>query len=274
MLRSHPDGCRRPDAISRFSRDVRKTGGAGHSSNAFSHPPTSTTPGFPPNDRPYAGWLNLSFSLANLNGVYLEQIHLGIGVTGEASLAEEIQGLSDELLGANEASGWDTQLPTEVTLLLAYNRQWQLGNRAYHNGYLSDWAPHAGFSVSNAISQVRGGGFWRIGRNLPDDFGPPRISAMPNGSAYFRPSADNGWYICFGANLSYIAHNLFLDGTLFRESPSVDSKPFVGEVFMGYVRYWEDVRFSYTIARRSSEFVNQREPQNFGAITLTWSLGK
>jgi lipid A 3-O-deacylase len=230
-------------------------------------------PEFPPDDRPYAGWLNLNFSLANLRPDRLERIHLGIGITGEASLAEEIQEFSHELLGTNEAIGWDTQLPTELTLSLAYDRQWRLGDQEFESGYQMDWAPHAGLMLGNALTKAEAGLFWRFGRDFPDDFGPPRITALPDGAAYFRPRAQSGWYFCIGANVSYVAHNLFLDGATFEDSPSVESSDFVGEAFAGYVYYLRDFRISYVYVRRSKEFENQDQPQNLAAITFTWAVG-
>lgn len=68
-------------------------------------------PEFPRNYRPYTGWLNLNFSLANRAPDHLERVHLGIGVTG----AEEVQDLTHELIGTSEAIGGDTQLPNELT---------------------------------------------------------------------------------------------------------------------------------------------------------------
>lgn len=229
-------------------------------------------PAFPPEDRPYAGWLSLDFSQATVKPNYLERIHFGIGLTGEPSLAEETQDLSHDLLHANEALGWDTQLPTELTLLLSYNRQWRLGERAFDDGYGSDWAPNAGLTLGNAITSVEAGVFWRSGRNLPDDFGPPRITTSPNGAAYFRPSGRRGWYWCIGTNLAYRAHDLFLDGTTFRDSPSVESEPVVGEAFAAFVYHFDSMRFSYLYVRRSKEFENQDEPQNLAAITFSWAL--
>lgn len=75
-----------------------------------------------------------------------------------------------------------------------------------------------------------------------------------------------------GANASYVSYNFFLDGSLFRESPSLDSEPYVGEVFAGFVYYFRDLRFSYVFVGRSKEFEAQDESQSLGAITLTWSM--
>lgn len=235
-------------------------------------PENITDPEFPPDDRPYAGWLNLSFSMATLNGYYMDRFHIGVGLVGQGSLAEEAQDLSHELIGSEQAVGWDTQLPNEPTLLIAYDRQWRLGERSFEEGYGSDWVPSTGVLLSNAITQAEVGLFWRFGKNMPDDFGPPRIAGLPNGAAYFRPTAASGWYFCIGVNGSYVPHNLFLDGTVFSDSPSVDSEPLVGEAFAGFIYYIRNLRFSYVFVERSKEFEAQESSQSLGAITLTWSL--
>lgn len=228
-------------------------------------------PLLPPLDRPYAGWLNASLTLGRVEENRLTRVHMGLGVVGRASLAEPTQKAIHRLIGAAEPVGWDTQLPTEVTVTAGWNRQWRLAPRTHRNGWQSDWNPATGIMIGNAITFVGGGGFWRIGKRLPDDFGPPRITTMPAGSIYFRPTHDSGWYFQAGANVRYVAHNVFLDGNTFRNSPSVECDPLLGEVFAGAVYYRGNMRISYGLMKRSREFKGQASRQNFGVVTIVWT---
>jgi lipid A 3-O-deacylase len=214
----------------------------------------------------------LNFSKARFEEDFAERVHFGIGATGAPALADETQKLLHDISGAEEPVGWNTQMPTEITLLGAYDRQWLLGDDDHPSGYHSDWAPHAGFALGNAITQVEAGMFWRFGKNMPDDFGPPRITALPNGAAYFRSTAESGWYVCAGGGVSYVAHNIFLDSPVFQNSPAVIREPIIGEAFLGYVHYNKKLRVSYTLVRRSRQFAAQSELQNFGAVTATMML--
>lgn len=235
-------------------------------------PEESSNPEFFPADRPYAGWLNLNFSIVALKDNHLTRLHFGAGLVGETSLAEVSQNLSHELMGSTEPIGWDMQLQNEPTFLIAYDRKWRVAQRLFEAGLYSDWAPSVGVALSNAITQVEVGLSWRFGKNIPADFYPPRVTAVPNDAAYFRSSASTGWYLFVGVNVRYVPYNLFLDGSLFRDSPSVDSEMFVGEAFTGFVYYLHDLRFSYVFVERSKEFETQDEGQSLGAITLTWSM--
>lgn len=133
-------------------------------------------------------------------------------------------------------------------------------------------APGAGVVLSNVISQVEGGFHGELAELCRIIFGQTHIPALPNGAAYFRPTAASGWYFCVGVNGSYILHNIFLDGTTLSDSPSVDSEPLVGEAFAGFIYYIRNLRFSYVFVERTREFDTQDGSQSLCALTLTWSM--
>jgi lipid A 3-O-deacylase len=235
-------------------------------------PDEIANPRLPPEDRPYAGWLNVQFSMANFDDRSAERFSFGLGVVGPAALGEQTQKLVHRITGGNDPVGWETQLANEPTLLLGYERQWRVGTTsAAVAGFRSDWRLRAAGTISNAVTQLETGFFWRGGENLPDDFGPASISVLPSAAGYFRSSAERGWYLTIGANARLSAHDLFLDGSAFRRSPAVKREPFVAEVFFGYVYYWQNLRFSYLFARRSVEFRQQDTFQDFGSITVSWA---
>jgi len=83
--------------------------------------PTDTSRRIPdPNDRPYAGWLYANVGVVAETGRRLDQMALGIGVVGPASLAEQSQKFVHDVRGFNKPRGWDSQLKNEPTLQLTW----------------------------------------------------------------------------------------------------------------------------------------------------------
>jgi len=234
-------------------------------------PADITDPEMPPADRPYAGWLSVTLGIAERTPDSLGRLRVGLGVTGEPALAEQSQQASHELFGSDEPAGWDSQLPSEPTFQVAYDRQWRLqqGRLAGPLQYRLNSA--AGASLGTALTQAGTGLAAAVGQHLPRDYGPPRISAVPSGSPYFDSAAAAGWYATLGANARLVAHNLFLDGTVFRDSPSVEREPAVTEAYAGVVAYRHRLRLSITWIRRSEAFTRQGEAQAFGVATVTWA---
>ncbi|MBK1726955.1 lipid A deacylase LpxR family protein, partial [Halorhodospira neutriphila] len=234
-------------------------------------PADITDPALPPADRPYAGWLNLSLEIAERSPASLGRLRLGIGITGEPSLARQNQEATHDLLDSDEPVGWGTQLPAEPTFQVAYDRQWLLCRGLLAGPLAYRLSTAAGAALGTALTQAGAGASVALGQRLPRDFGPPRITAAPAGSLYFDSGARHGWYLSLGANARLVAHNLFLDGNVFRDSPAVDRRPGLAEGYVGLVYYTGRLRLSMTWVHRSEAFEGQREPQEFGTATLTWA---
>lgn len=227
-------------------------------------------PEYPPDDRPYAGWLNLGFHVGAVRDGRVDRLTVLIGVVGPAAGARRTQTYAHEITGSAKPVGWETQLPNEPTLLLAYDTS----NRLAHgelgdNGGGWEFTPTAGMAISNAITEASAGFFFRIGKNLPRDIGPPRLGAVPRGSGVFLPTRNHGWYVFGGLDGRYVAHNIFLDGSLFRDTPSVEKRNWVGEASAGAVFQWGRNRVTYTTLLRSREFDNQDERDLYGAVSYT-----
>ncbi|MDB5569613.1 MAG: hypothetical protein JWN93_796, partial [Hyphomicrobiales bacterium] len=129
-----------------------------------------------PLDRPYAGWLNASFGLIGEAGPLLDQLSLSVGVIGPASLAQASQRLVHDIKGIDSPRGWDQQLRNEPTVQLRYQRSWRaLAAYAFETDYGVDFTPHAGFALGNVYTFANAGATFRIGKDLRQDFGPPRV---------------------------------------------------------------------------------------------------
>ena len=232
--------------------------------------PSDITVANPPlDDRPYAGWLYGSIGLGVELGEQLDQFSVSLGIVGPSSLAEQTQKFIHDVVGADEPQGWDSQLGDELGINLTYQRSWRRFATTTFLGNQLDLTPHVGAALGNMFTYVNAGVTLRYGKQLPSDYGPPRIQPGLSGSADFAPVSDFGWYLFAGVEGRAVAHNIFLDGNTFHDSRSVDKKPLVGDLQFGFVLDWSDIRFSYTHVLRSREFQTQENDDNFGAFSVS-----
>ena len=103
----------------------------------------------------------------------------------------------------------------------------------------------------------------RYGRNLPDDIPVTHISARSPRDGY-RGTTEFGWYVWAGLDGRYVARNMFLDGTTFRDGPSVERKPFGYDAQVGVALAWPNARLGFTYIQRSREFDGQVGNDQFG----------
>src|SRR5947209_2163074 len=87
--------------------------------------PTNTdTPTPDPNDRPYAGWLYALTDTRLPTTGTIDHLTLSLGVVGPHALARQTQDAVHRVLGEAESQAWDSQLKSEVTALVGYERAW------------------------------------------------------------------------------------------------------------------------------------------------------
>ena len=233
--------------------------------------PQNTTLVVPnPFDRPYAGWLNASFGLIGETGSLLDQLSLSLGVVGPASLARQSQKLVHDIRGIDSPRGWDYQLRNEPTVQLLYQRSWRaLAAYSFEGSYGIDVTPHVGVALGNVYTFANAGVTFRIGKDLRQDFGPPRVGPSVPGTGYFVPRASFGWYLFAGLEGRAVARNMFLDGNTFTDSAHVSKKHFVADLQAGAVLTYDEFRLSYTHVWRTKEFDTQQNIEQFGALTLS-----
>lgn len=225
-------------------------------------------------DRPYAAWLYGGLSAHSVikwnDGVRkdLESIELNIGVVGPSALGDETQNFVHEVRLIDTFDGWDNQLKDEIGVNLHYERKWKLFNPVPVGDLEFDAIPHAGASLGNVVTQASVGGAIRIGKNLPDDFGPP--SLIQGGTTFDRkPDEPYSLYLFATTEGRYVAHNIFLDGNTFRDSHSVDKENWVGDLSLGVAFLYGGFKISYANAFRTKEFEGQKRVSRFGSLTAS-----
>lgn len=231
--------------------------------------PSDITLADPPlDDRPYAGYLFGTVALSADTGVRLDTVALDIGVVGPASLAEQAQKLVHTFIG-DDPKGWDTQLPTEVAFRAVYEQLRKYGTTLGPQfwGLEVDAIPQATVALGTVDTSLTGALTLRAGRSLDMDYGPPRVRRSVAGFAAVEGQQD-GWYVFASAEGRLVGRNLFLDGSTFRDSRSVDSEPFTAELVAGAALRLNGAMLTYSHAFRSPEFETRNSWTQFGSLSL------
>ena len=245
-------------------------------------------------DRPFAGWAFATLSLvrgpiqptfkalgkdsrrsrrplAQIDS--LESFELTLGVVGPSSYAEQTQKTVHDIVGARNPNGWDNQLNDEPGIILSYETRWRSPFFSVIDDFGIDVLPSVGASLGNVFTFAAASVTLRLGDDLSNDFGPPRIRPSLPGSEYYQPNDKFGWYIFVGGGARAVARNIFLDGNTYKDSHRVDKKPLVFDLQAGIVvSLWGRARLSFTNIFRTREFKGQGEGDEFGAISVSFRL--
>ena len=224
-----------------------------------------------PDDRPYAGFLYVSFGIAADRGDRLDTIALDLGVVGPAAQADDSQRIIHDLFGFNDPKGWDYQLENEPGVRLLYERKYRFGydfDLPVFN-LAVDAAPHYALALGNVDTSAAAGLTVRVGDKLRDNYGPPRVRPALAGPGFYEADSGFGWYLFAGAEGRVVGRNIFLEGNTFRDSPSVDPHRLVADLQAGVALQFGGYELSYTHVFRSPEFEGDDGFNDFGSLTLS-----
>jgi hypothetical protein len=222
-----------------------------------------------PTDRPYAGWLYGGFRLYREDDDVLDRAEVTIGVVGPLSAAENVQKFwhALHLFGGKHPRGWGSQLGNEPGLVLTEQRIWRKG---FDLGGLEFQAlPEVTASVGNVFTYAGIGGMLRLGQNLKTDWGPARIQPALSGADFVNTSQDFTWYLFAGGEERLMLRNIFLDGSSFQSSPSVQARQYVGDLTGGVALLYQGFRLSLNYTQRTHEFATQRGNDEFLSIDIS-----
>ncbi|MED5421802.1 MAG: lipid A deacylase LpxR family protein [Pseudomonadota bacterium] len=223
-----------------------------------------------PNDRPYAGFLYGSAGFSTVNADTIDSLELTLGVIGPWSLGEEVQETVHDFVGADDPSGWDHQLKNELGVILSWQRNWPEIYATDISDFHFRVSPHIGASLGNLYTSGAGGVTLPLTPKKDQWQAPPaRVRPSIPGNGFFAvPDNHFAWTAFIGLDGRAFARNIFLDGNSFRDSPSVDKKPFVGDASAGISLTYGAAQISYTVNWRSKEFDGQDDASLFGAVSV------
>ncbi|MFH2012348.1 MAG: lipid A deacylase LpxR family protein [Pseudomonadota bacterium] len=231
-------------------------------------------------DRPYAGITYLGIGLHNKNRYKMDTLEIDIGIIGRHSYAEDSQKVIHSWIGSVDPKGWEHQLHDEPVLNLFFVRKWIMLQTRVARGLGFDCIPHMGVALGNVYTGASLGGQVRFGWNLPNDFGTYLIRPGSDSSAptddedprFFRSHKRLGIHLFFAVDGHIIARDIFLDGNTFRDSHSVDKKPFVADFIGGIGLIIYRFKITYSLVYRTKEFETQKDEQRFGAISVSFTF--
>ncbi len=175
-------------------------------------------------ERPYAGWLGAEVGVQREQNRALTAFSVGMGVTGEPSMAEAAQKAVHRIFGFPPPEGWDAQLPSELAFVATYTGAVD-AVRLQHaaSGFALHVAPQWTVRAGTMATDASAGAQLTIGIRPPMPW-----AATSSGRA-------DGWgaYLRAGATQAVIGRNLFLDGSTFAKSVHVDKNRWVGAANVG-----------------------------------------
>jgi len=221
-----------------------------------------------PFDRPWAAWAYIGTVAQVVTDQRLHTVEVDLGVVGPPALGKQVQTFwHEQVVDAPTPRGWGNQIRAEPGILITY-----VHKRRYGDADGLQLIPHAGFSTGTIMTHVRAGGLLRYGRRMTG-FGPDGIE--PGGAMLKNTRADDGaggdreWFVFGGVDARLIGHNIFLDGSLFRDGPGVQRRDAVHDLIAGISMRFDRLRFSVTRIRRSEEF---RTPVSTGGKQRFYSI--
>ena len=240
-------------------------------------------------DQPYAGylyggvfWQRAGQHHRREDVAVLDHFEVNLGVVGEQALGEDIQDWFHDTFVGDDPLGWDNQLANEVTGQFFFRRKWRIGLGSADLpmlGHLDiQLIPQAGFALGTVYRHAEAAATFRIGHNLPDDFGPGRINDLQSATGNNKGHHGWSWYAYARVGGRLIEHDLFLDGSTTADpSLSVQKETAVGEVQAGFTVSYRananhrfDLTWGLTYLTDTFDAPGDRGTESYGTFVLSW----
>ncbi|MCW8126191.1 lipid A deacylase LpxR family protein [Microbulbifer halophilus] len=223
-------------------------------------------------DRPYAGLLVFGADYNGRRGNRMRTTGIDLGIVGPSAQAEPLQKAVHSLAGSERFRGWDNQLSDEVVFRIRsqWLRRYRLSPSPREN-WQSDLILHGGGSIGNLETSANAGVEWRFGPQLPDNFGsapllPVALNSAPQRSRGYSPKWQVHGFVI--ADLRLVAHRITFEGNTWKDSHSVDRKPFVADLGLGIAATYGKWQLAFARYLRSRKFSGQSKLPQLGSLTV------
>lgn len=222
-----------------------------------------------PDDRPYAGILSWKAGSHHVDHQRSQRYGLILGIVGPAAGAEYVQNTIHQLIGVNEAKGWDNQLHNEIIFSLTteqlFRPNWvRLGRKLE-----LDWLLATSGELGTIRSSLGAGIGLRLGRGLADNFSGasmmPARNPNPMAAAHKRE-----WYGYLNLYSSYVFNDITIDGNTFKDSHSVTLKNEQLFAVLGVNYNNESWGAAFSIQDGSDQFKERDENTLFASFSYFW----
>lgn len=231
-------------------------------------------------DRPYAGFSYIEIALHQTTDTFSDSLTLQTGIVGPSSGMEDLQSFFHKILDVSDSAGWEHQLKNEFILQLNYMHKWRLEYSKIY-GFDSVLVPYAGVNLGNASIKASGGALYRIGLNIPKDFG---VNSMDEGSFSSLPTYSKSiindpskWSLflngAVGSNI--VARDIFLDGNTFKSSHSIEKNNFTAYGSLGVTARYKSFSIDYFHNYYTKEYKTRGKHESYrgyGSLIFTYSF--
>ncbi len=231
-------------------------------------------------ERPYAGYLyggmywQRATGTSAADAATLDHFEVNVGLIGPSSLAEDVQNSIHRFVNTTDPRGWDNQLKDEPTVQFYLRKKWRTAPASlelFGSELQHQIIPQVGLAAGTVYRHMHGDLTMRLGVNLPDDFGPPRVADLP--TAFTAPA--NGFslygYSRFGMRL--VEHNTLIEGNNWRSSHGRDAEVWVGDLQLGVMGQYTGenwaLRLGWAHTWQTHEAEGQATHNYYGLITAS-----
>lgn len=208
-------------------------------------------------DRPYAGWLSLSVAMERVCPRRSRRYAVQVGMTGDATLARQVHLAIHEWFGKARPVGWRHQIPFEVAGAVSVREEWRVGRTVEGDDLSALLEPSVAVTLGSLRTSGEVGATLHLGWN-----------ALP----YALWSGDRRVLISLGLGAEAVGRDLFLDGSLWRDSARTERSLFVVTSRLDVLIGDRNVNLRMGATRTSPTFVLQDEAHVFGTIGISLRL--
>jgi len=232
--------------------------------------------GFIEDDVPYAGALGFELNWLAFDNERMRAYALILGVVGPWSGAEATQKWIHDLIDADEPMGWDNQLPNEVAVNFNGAFKKKLVTAGERAGWSADAAIGTDFGLGTALTFAEVSLEVRAGFNVPEGFAfvpdPVGRSIAYDATLQPRGSRETSVYLSFIRRQTYMQHFIFVDGSLFQDTPSVDVDRWQHQniVSLHITRGRWGLHLAVWDGSGNLESISLDEGNDFGTIAFEW----
>ena len=227
-------------------------------------------------DVPYAGSLGLELNWIAFDDDSFRGYGLIAGVIGPASGAESTQKAIHSVIGSDEPMGWDNQIPNEFALNTYGMFKRKIFKSESRGHFSTDLALNADFGLGTALTFGEVALEARAGWNVPYGFAflpdPIGRSIAYDATIPHQQDGHTSFYFSFIHRRTYIQHFVFLDGSLWRDTHSVDYDRWQQQTIIGVHlarRRW-GVHLSFWDSSANVRTSLAGHGNDFGTIAFEW----
>jgi hypothetical protein len=232
-------------------------------------PLETKAPAPPRGDHPYAAIVLATVGLTSDTATHRSAVSFGAGMIGPSARGQEVQNDFHRLIGQRTNAGWASQIRDEAVLQLTASRVYRVALGSL-GPFATDALPAVTVGLGTMRDSVEAGLTLRLGQGLDGDFGVARLRPGLSGGDGFRAVRELGWYVFAGLDGQAVAHDITLDGGVFRDGPRVKRTPLVAEGQAGFGVIVGAARVSYTHVVQSQQFSNQKGGlHQFGSFAVS-----